>query len=185
GSIGRPMMHTEVRLVDEGGSDTAVDEVGEMWFRGPHVSAGYWHRPEETAAAYQDDGWFRSGDLARRDADGFFFIAGRAKDMIISGGVNIYPAEIESVLLQHPGVRDAAVAGVEHPTWGEVGIAFVVPLTAGSAESASLLDFLGERLSRYKLPKEVVLVGELPRTAYGKVVKGRLRDLYLRETQTA
>lgn len=178
GSIGKPMMHTDVRLVDAEGRDVPVGEVGEMWFRGPHVSLGYWNRPDATAESYLADGWFRSGDLARRDAEGFHFIAGRAKEMFISGGVNVFPAEIEAVLLQHPGVRDAAVVAVEHPTWGEVGIAFVVPLAAGSAEAASVLAFLGERLAKFKLPKEVVHVDELPRTAYGKVVKNELKARY-------
>lgn len=179
GSIGKPMMHTEVRLVDGTGLDVAAGEVGEMWFRGPHLSLGYWRRPEATAESYVAGGWFRSGDLARRDEEGFFTIAGRAKEMIISGGVNIYPAEIEAVLLSYPGVRDAAVVAIEHPTWGEVGVAFVVPLEAGSAEPQALLDFAGERLARYKLPREIVHVAELPRTAYGKVVKGDLRQRYL------
>lgn len=179
GSIGKPMMHTEVRLVGADGRDVPTGEVGELWFRGPHLSQGYWNRPEATAEAYVDGGWFRSGDLARCDADGFFTIAGRAKEMIISGGVNVYPAEIEAVLLQHPGVRDAAVVGVEDPTWGEAGIAFVVPLAAGSAPAESLLEFVGERLARFKLPKAVVHLAELPRTAYGKVVKGELKALYL------
>ena len=134
-------------------------EVGELWFRGPHVSLGYWRNPEATAAAYVAGGWFRSGDLARRDEEGFFSIAGRAKEMIISGGVNIYPAEIEAVLLQHPGVRDAAVVGLEHPTWGETGIAFVVPVAPGSADAATLLEFVGERLARFKLPKEIRRAG--------------------------
>jgi fatty-acyl-CoA synthase len=181
GSIGKPMMHTEVRLVDAGGRDVPTGEVGEMWFRGPHVSLGYWNRPEATAEAYLPDGWFRSGDLARRDAEGFFTIAGRAKDLFISGGVNVYPAEIEAVLLQHPGVRDAAVVGVDDPSWGEVGVAFVVPLAAGSAEPAEVLAFLGARLARFKLPKRIVHAAELPRTAYGKVVKGELRARYLAE----
>jgi fatty-acyl-CoA synthase len=179
GSIGKPMMHTEVRLVGADGRDVPTGEVGELWFRGPHLSQGYWNRPEATAEAYVDGGWFRSGDLARCDADGFFTIAGRAKEMIISGGVNVYPAEIEAVLLQHPGVRDAAVVGVEDPTWGEAGIAFVVPLAAGSAPAEPLLAFVGERLARFKLPKAVVHLAELPRTAYGKVVKGELKALYL------
>ena len=108
-----------------------------------------------------------------------FTIAGRAKEMIISGGVNVYPAEIEAVLLQHPGVRDAAVVGVEHPTWGEAGIAFVVPLAPDSAASEALLEWVGERLARYKLPQEIVHLAELPRTAYGKVVKGELKAQYL------
>jgi len=184
GSIGKPLMHTEVRLVDAAGHDVADDEVGEMWFRGPHVSRGYWNRPDATAESWVEGGWFRSGDLARRDADGFFYVAGRAKEMIISGGVNVFPAEIEAELLQHPGVRDAAVVGVEDPTWGEVGIAFVVPLEAGSAEPDDLLAFLGGRLARFKLPKEIVHRDELPRTAYGKVVKGELRDAWLAERES-
>ena len=179
GSIGKPMMFTEVRLVDEEGRELGAGEVGEMLFRGPHVSLGYWNRPDATAEAFTADGFFRSGDLARRDEEGFFYIAGRAKDMIISGGVNIYPAEIEAVLLEHPGVRDAAVVGIEHATWGEVGVAFVVPVGPGSAEPAALLEYLGGRLARYKLPKEIVHLAELPRTAYGKVVKGELRQRYL------
>jgi fatty-acyl-CoA synthase len=172
GSIGRPMMHTEVRLVDGAGRDVKTGEIGEMWFRGPHVSLGYWRRPEATAEAYVEGGWFRSGDLARRDEEGFFFIAGRAKEMIISGGVNVYPAEIEAALLQHPEVRDAAVVGVEDPAWGEAGVAFVVPIGGLSADS--VLGFLAERLARFKLPKQIVFLEELPRTPYGKVVKGEL-----------
>jgi len=184
GSIGTPMMHTEVRLVGADGADVPVGEVGELWFRGPHVSLGYWNRPDATAESYVEGGWFRSGDLARRDGDGYYYIAGRAKEMFISGGVNVYPAEIESVLLQHPGVRDAAVVGIEHPDWGEVGVAFVVPLEPGSAERESVLEFLGGRLARFKLPRDVVHIDELPRTAYGKVVKGELRDRYLAERRT-
>jgi fatty-acyl-CoA synthase len=183
GSIGTPLMHTEVRLVDAEGHDVAVGEVGELWFRGPHVALGYWNNPEATAEAWAGDGWFRSGDLARRDADDFFYIAGRRKELIISGGVNVYPAEIESELLQHPGVRDAAVVGVEHPTWGEVGIAFVVPIAPGSATADSIVAFLATRLARYKVPREIVYVEELPRTPYGKVVKGELAARYLRERQ--
>jgi len=152
-----------------------------MWFSGPHVSLGYWNRPDATAEVYRADGWFRSGDLARRDADGFFFIAGRAKEMIISGGVNVYPAEIEAAILQHPRVRDAAVVGVEDPTWGEAGVAFVVALEQEATPERELLDFLGARLARFKLPKAFVFLDELPRTAYGKVVKGELRARFLAE----
>jgi fatty-acyl-CoA synthase len=184
GSIGKPLMHTEARLAGADGAEVAIGEIGELWFRGPHVSLGYWGRPEANAAAFVDDAsregrWFRSGDLARRDADGFFWIAGRAKEMFISGGVNVYPAEIEAALVQHPGVRDAAVVGVEDPRWGEVGVAFVVELEPGSAGEASVRDFLAGRLARYKLPRSVFVLPELPRTAYGKVVKGDLRERYL------
>ncbi|MFL6292792.1 MAG: class I adenylate-forming enzyme family protein [Thermoanaerobaculia bacterium] len=172
GSIGKPLMFTETRLEDVQG------EVGELLIRGPHVCRGYWNNPEATAAALDAEGWFHTGDLARRDAQGFHWIAGRKKDMIISGGVNVYPAEIEGELVLHPGVRDAAVVGVPHPTWGEMGVAFVVPgAEAPTAEDLSA--FLGGRLAKYKIPREFRFVDSLPRTAYGKVVKGELRQRYL------
>jgi fatty-acyl-CoA synthase len=187
GSIGKPLMFTEVRLVDDDGRDVGTEEVGELWFRGSHVSRGYWNNPEATAAALDDEGWFHSGDLARRDEDGFFFVAGREKDMIISGGVNIYPAEIEAALLLHPEVEDAAVVGLPDETWGEIGVAFIVALGAREVEPESLTEalaaHLGERIARFKIPKRFELIDELPRTAYGKVVKGELRDRLL-ETET-
>jgi fatty-acyl-CoA synthase len=176
GSIGKPMLFTEVRLVDGDGHDAAAGEVGEMWFRGPHVSLGYWNNPEATAAALDADSWFHSGDLARRDEDGFFWVAGRQKDMIISGGVNVYPAEIEAELVRHPEVQDAAVVGVPDAKWGEVGVAFVVPLPGTSPSPEALTAHLSERLARYKVPREYRFLAALPRTAYGKVVKGELRD---------
>lgn len=179
GSIGRPLMMTDAKVVDEAGAEVPVGEVGELCLRGPHVSKGYWRNPEATAAALDADGFFHTGDLARKDADGFFTIAGRRKDMLISGGVNVYPAEIEGELLLHPAVLDAAVVGVPEPTWGEVGVAFVVLRPGGNATKTDLLAFAEARLARYKLPREVVFVESLPRTAYGKVVKGELRDAYL------
>ncbi len=175
GSIGKPLMFTEVRLVDEAGRDVADGEVGELLFHGPHVSLGYWNNPAATAEALDGDGWFHSGDLARRDEEGFFYVAGRRKEMIISGGVNVYPAEIEAALLLHPHVADAAVVGVEDDTWGEVGVAFVVPLAGRRVDADGLAAHLGERLARFKIPKRFELLDELPRTAYGKVVKGELR----------
>ena len=132
-----------------------------------------------TADAIDEEGYFHTGDLARRDADGFYTIAGRRKDMLISGGVNVYPAEIEGELLLHPAVRDAAVVGVPDPTWGEVGVAFVVVRPGEALTKEGLLSFAEARLARYKLPKDVVFVEALPRTAYGKVVKGELRDGYI------
>ncbi|HEX5719107.1 MAG TPA: long-chain fatty acid--CoA ligase [Thermoanaerobaculia bacterium] len=174
GSIGKPLMFTQTRLLDEQG------EVGELLIRGPHVCQGYWNNPEATAAALDSDGWFHTGDLARRDAQGFHWIAGRKKDMIISGGVNVYPAEIEGELVLHPGVRDAAVVGVPHPTWGEMGVAFVVP-GAEQPTAEALSEFLAGRLAKYKIPREFRFVESLPRTAYGKVVKGELRQRYLEE----
>jgi len=181
GSIGKPMMFTEVRLVDEDGEEVAVGTVGEMLFRGPHVCKGYWNDPEATAAALDDDGWFHSGDLARRDDDGFFYVAGRRKEMIISGGVNVYPAEIEAALLLHPELQDAAVVGVPDDTWGEVSVAFVVALAGASPAVEELQDHLARRLARFKIPKRYRFVESLPRTPYGKVVKGELREQVLRD----
>jgi fatty-acyl-CoA synthase len=191
GSIGKPMIFTEARLVDpdnpDQGAEVPAGEVGELQFRGPHVCRGYWNDPEATAAALDADGWFHTGDLARRDQDGFYYVAGRRKDMIISGGVNVYPAEIEAALVLHPAVEDAAVVAVPDERWGEVGVAFVVARAGAAGETGqppdaeALAAFLGERLARFKIPRAFRLVEALPRTAYGKVVKGELRDRYLSE----
>jgi len=173
GSLGKPMMFTEARVVDGDGLEVHDGEVGELLLRGPHVCLGYWNNPEATTAALDPEGWFHTGDLARRDADGFFTIAGRKKDMFISGAVNVYPAEIEGELLLHAAVKDAAVIGVPDPTWGEVGVAFVVP--RGDPPTAEeLTAFLAERLAKYKIPKRFVFIDALPRTPYGKVVKAEL-----------
>jgi fatty-acyl-CoA synthase len=173
GSLGKPMMFTEARLVDGDGREVPDGEVGELLLRGPHVCLGYWNNPEATAAALDPEGWFHTGDLARRDGEGFFTIAGRKKDMFISGAVNVYPAEIEGELLLHPAVKDAAVIGAPDPTWGEVGVAFVVP--RGDPPTAEeLATFLAGRLAKYKIPKQFVFVDALPRTPYGKVVKAEL-----------
>jgi fatty-acyl-CoA synthase len=164
GSIGKPMMFTEVELRDMDG------EVGEMYIRGPHVSKGYWNNEEATRAAYGEDGYFRTGDLARRDSEGFFTIAGRRKEMFISGGVNIYPAEIEVELVAHPAVADAAIVAVPDDTWGEVGVAFVV----ASETAEALASYLETRIAKYKVPRRFIFVDALPRTPYGKVVKAEL-----------
>jgi fatty-acyl-CoA synthase len=180
GSIGKPLMMTEARLVDEHGVPVGPGQVGELLLRGPHVSRGYWNNPEATSAALDGEGWFHTGDLARTDEDGFFFIAGRRKDMFISGGVNVYPAEIEAELLQHEAIADAAVVGIPDETWGEVGVAFIV-LRGGQVVSRDdLALFLESRLARYKIPKEFVTLDALPRTAYGKVQKPQLREQYAR-----
>jgi len=185
GSIGRPLMFTEARVSDPEGKELPPDEVGELCFRGPHVSAGYWNNPEATAEAIDKEGWFHTGDMARRDSDGFFYIAGRAKDMFISGGVNVYPAEIENVLLQHPSLLDAAVVGVPHETWGEVGVAFIVPAADLAVTPEELGQFVASRLARYKIPREFRIVDELPRTPYGKVIKGELVEWWEKEAQNS
>jgi len=183
GSIGRPLMFTEARVVGEDGREMPPDEVGELCFRGPHVCAGYWNNSDATAEAFDSDGWFHTGDMACRDVDGFYYIAGRAKDMFISGGVNVYPAEVENMLLQHPSLADAAVVGVPHTTWGEVGVAFVVPAEGASPTEEEMAEFLGARLARYKIPKDFRFVDVLPRTPYGKVVKGELLELWKKEKE--
>jgi fatty-acyl-CoA synthase len=186
GSVGRPLMFTEARLVDEAGREVGVGEVGELLLRGSHVCSGYWNQPDATAAALDADGWFHTGDLARRDAEGFFTIAGRKKDMLISSGVNVYPAEIEGELLLHEAVADAAVVGIPDDTWGEIGVAFIVAPPGHAVPGAEELSrFLEHRLARFKLPRAYVAVESLPRTAYGKVVKGQLRDNYLAAARPA
>jgi fatty-acyl-CoA synthase len=174
GSIGRPLMFTEARVADESGQELPPGEVGELWFRGPHVSAGYWNNPQATAEALDGKGWFHTGDMAVCDEDGFYSIAGRSKDMFISGGVNVYPAEIENQLLQHSAVQDAAVVGASDPTWGEVGVAFLVMRPDRELDPEDLAGFLSSRLARYKIPKRFIALSELPRTPYGKVIKGEL-----------
>jgi fatty-acyl-CoA synthase len=180
GSLGKPLLFTQARVADERGAEAPAGEVGELWLRGPHVSTGYWNNPAATAEALDAQGWFHTGDLARRDEEGYFTIAGRKKDVLISGGVNIYPAEIEGELLLHPDVRDAAVVGVPHETWGEAGVAFVVLRAGAAASGDELAAFLAGKLARYKVPREFVFVDALPRTPYGKVVKGELRSQYER-----
>jgi fatty-acyl-CoA synthase len=176
GSIGKPMMFTEARAAAPDGCEAPPGEVGELWLRGPHVCKGYWNNPEGTAAALDAGGWFHTGDLARRDEEGFFYIAGRQKDMLISGGVNVYPAEIEAELLLHPAVKDAAVVGLADPTWGEIGAGCVVLREAGSVTGADLAAFLTGKLAQYKIPRRWLFLEALPRTPYGKVIKGELRD---------
>jgi fatty-acyl-CoA synthase len=170
GSIGKPMMFTEAKLVDLRGNQVAKDEVGELCLRGPHVCRGYWNNPAATAQALDPEGWFHTGDLARCDEDGFFYIAGRSKDMIISGGVNIYPAEVEKELLDHPAIAEVSVLGMDDEKWGEVPVAFVALKSGASATDADLIEFLRPRINKIKLPRQVIFTGTLPRNAYGKVL---------------
>jgi fatty-acyl-CoA synthase len=167
GSVGKPMRDVELRLADE------VDGVGEIVYRGPMVMRGYWNNPKATAEAFAG-GWFHSGDLATRDAEGYLRLVDRKKDMIVSGGENIYPAEVERVLREHPAVTDAAVIGVPHPRWGETPVAYVV----GAGEADELIEHCRERLASYKKPSAVVFVDALPRNATGKVLKRELRERY-------
>ncbi|MEU1511023.1 long-chain fatty acid--CoA ligase [Streptomyces sp. NPDC005811] len=170
GSIGTPIQDVEVRLLDEKGQDVPAGEVGELAVRGPNVMKGYWNRPEETAAALPD-GWLRSGDLARRDEDGYFYIVDRKKDMIIRGGYNVYPREVEEVLHEHPAVALAAVVGVGHAHLGEEIAAAVVLRPGAGATPDELREFVKERVAAYKYPREIWLMDKLPTGPSGKILK--------------
>jgi acyl-CoA synthetase (AMP-forming)/AMP-acid ligase II len=172
GSVGRPVRFGEIRVATEDGRPVARGETGEVQVRGPIVMLGYWRRPDETAAS-RVGGWHRTGDLGVMDDEGFVTLVGRLKELYISGGENVYPAEVERVLRQHPSVSEVAVVGVPDARWGETGRAYVVP-ARGAFDAQALLAWAGERLARYKLPREVVVVAELPRTASGKVQKHAL-----------
>ncbi|MFS8202733.1 acyl-CoA synthetase [Streptomyces sp. CWNU-52B] len=177
GSAGVPHFFSDVRVVRPDLAPADVGETGEVVVRGPHVMPGYWGLPEETAAVFSD-GWFRSGDAARVDEDGYVTIVDRIKDMIISGGENIYPAEIEDQLLTHPDIVECAVIGVPDEKWGETPRAVVVPRSGAELDPAEVIASLAGRLAKYKIPKSVVLADELPRTASGKLLKSRVRSRY-------
>ena len=181
GSIGKPMMFTEAKLVDSHGNqvpknDVGGRDIGELCLRGPHVCRGYWNNPTATNQALDPEGWFHTGDLARCDEDGFFYIAGRSKDMIISGGVNIYPAEIEKELLDHPAIAEVSVLGMADEKWGEVPVAFVALKSGASATDDELIEFLRPRINKIKLPRQIIFTEALPRNAYGKVLKLELQE---------
>ena len=161
GCAGKPYPFVDVRLADD----------GELQVRGPNVFPGYWRNEQATAEAFTEDGWLRTGDVAESDAEGFYRIKGRLKDMYISGGENVYPAEVESVLHEHALVRDAAVVGVPHERWGEVGVAFVV---ADSVNENELIEWCEAHLARFKVPTSVRFVGEIPRNSLGKIQKQEL-----------
>jgi long-chain acyl-CoA synthetase len=175
GSIGRPARGVEVRLVDESGADVEAGDPGEIWVRGPNVFLGYWGDAVATAAALTPDGWLRTGDVAVADDDGYLYLVDRIKDLIIVSGFNVYPAEVEAVLLEHDGIAGAAVVGVPHPNSGEAVKAFVVPLDGESIEEDDVIGFCLQRISRYKCPSKVEFVDQLPQGISGKVMRRELR----------
>ncbi len=189
GAVGFPLFHVQVKLAQPDGRPCAPQEPGELLVRGPHLCAGYWNNPQATAAAFDADGWLHTGDMAVCDDEGYYTIVGRLKDMIISGGENIYPAEIESVAFGHPAIAAAALIGLPDPYWGEVGCLAVVLRSgvtvelAGAGQAAGptfdpdeFLTYLRARLARYKVPRSVVILPELPLTGAGKVDKQTLRS---------
>jgi fatty-acyl-CoA synthase len=170
GSVGKPIFHSRATILDEAGCEVGLEEVGELVISGRHLFSGYWQRENQTAQVL-NEGWFHTGDLARRDKDGFFYIVGRKKDMIISGGENVYLAEVESVICSHPAVKEAAVIGVPDAKWGEVGHAIVVLREATECSEEEIGKFCEGRLARFKIPKSFVFTDSLPRNPYGKLVR--------------
>ncbi|MFF0450315.1 long-chain-fatty-acid--CoA ligase [Streptomyces sp. NPDC004609] len=178
GSVGKPISTLAVRVVDDRMNDVAPGEVGEIVYRGPTMMTSYWNNPRATAEAFEG-GWFHSGDLVRVDDEGFFYVVDRTKDMIISGGENIYCAEVENALAAHPNVLEISVIGRPHERWGETPVAVIVPRDpVAGLTVAEIRQWAQGRLAKYKLPTEVHIVRELPRNAGGKVVKGALRDTF-------
>jgi long-chain acyl-CoA synthetase len=170
GTIGTPIRGVEMRLVDDEGRDVADGDVGEIAIRGENVMKGYWGKPEETAKAIPD-GWFRTGDLARRDEDGYYAIVDRKKEMIIRGGYNVYPREIEEALYEHPAVAEVACIGIAHPDLGEEVAAAVALKPGASADPDELREFVKARVAAYKYPRHVWLVDALPKGPTGKILR--------------
>ncbi len=176
GSIGVPVPGVEVRLVDDQGDDVLVGDEGEVWVRGPNVFAGYWEDPDATSAVLTPDGWLRTGDVAVVNDRGHLFLVDRAKDLVIVSGFNVYPAEVEDILIEHPAVEAVAVVGVAHPHTGEAVKAFVVASLDTAVEEDEVIEWCHGRLARYKCPSKVMFVDELPQGLGGKVLRRVLRD---------
>ncbi|HEX7645070.1 MAG TPA: malonyl-CoA synthase [Burkholderiaceae bacterium] len=178
GSVGFPLPGVSVRVVDEHGKICAVDEIGGIQVKGPNVFKGYWNMPEKTAEEFTADGWFITGDVGKVDAEGYHYIVGRSKDLIISGGYNVYPKEIEGVLDDMEGVAESAVIGVPHPDFGEAVVAVVVPKAGAALSASAMIADLKQRIANFKVPKRIEFVDELPRNTMGKVQKKALREKY-------
>jgi malonyl-CoA/methylmalonyl-CoA synthetase len=176
GTVGFPLPGVGLRVRDDAGQDLPAGEIGGIQVQGPNVFKGYWRMPEKTREEFTEDGWFRTGDVGRIDDRGYVTIVGRSKDLIISGGYNVYPAEIEAYLNDMPGVAESAVVGVPHPDFGEVGVAVVIARPGASVEPEHLIAGLKSQLANFKIPKRCFLVGELPRNTMGKVQKNLLRE---------
>jgi malonyl-CoA/methylmalonyl-CoA synthetase len=178
GTVGFPLPGVGVRVVDDAGAPCPAGEIGHMQVTGPNVFKGYWRMPEKTAEEFTADGWFKTGDVGKVDERGYVTIVGRSKDLIISGGFNVYPAEIESTLNDMAGVAESAVIGVPHPDFGEAVVAVVVPRPGSTPDASALIAELKAKIANFKVPKRVFVVAELPRNAMGKVQKNLLRDAH-------
>ncbi len=175
GSVGLPVFHGEVKIVDKAGKEVSAGEVGEIIINGPTLMSGYWNRPDLTAETIRS-GWLYTGDLARTDEEGYVYIVDRERDLYISGGENVYPAEIEKVLHTHPKIFDVGIIGVSDERWGEVGKAFIVLKPGETMGSGEVLEFLKGKVAKYKLPKYMEFIEELPKTASGKIQKFMLKE---------
>jgi len=178
GSAGKPLMHTEVKIIDDEGAELPWGEVGELLIRGPNITPGYWNKPEATKDAFVD-GWLKTGDAARFDDEGFIYIVDRWKDMYISGGENVYPAEVENVLYQLPQVAEAAIIGVPDDRWGETGKAVLVLKPDAQLSADEVIGHCLDKLAKFKVPASVEFIQALPRNATGKVLKRTLREQYV------
>jgi malonyl-CoA/methylmalonyl-CoA synthetase len=176
GTVGRPLPSVAVRVVGDADAPLAPGEIGAVQVRGPNVFSGYWRMPEKTREEFTDDGWFRTGDVGRFDAHGYLTIVGRSKDLVISGGYNVYPAEIEGLINEMPGVAESAVVGVPHPDFGEAVVAVVAARPGAAIDGEAMIAALKNRIAHFKVPKRVFVADELPRNAMGKVQKALLRD---------
>jgi malonyl-CoA/methylmalonyl-CoA synthetase len=176
--VGFPLPGVSLRVAGEGDAPLAVGEIGGIQVRGPNVFAGYWRMPEKTAEEFTADGFFRTGDVGKVDERGYVHIVGRSKDLIISGGYNVYPAEIEGYINELPGVAESALVGVPHPDFGEVGVAVVIAKPGAQPQASAIVAALKTQLANFKIPKHCVVVAELPRNAMGKVQKNLLRAQY-------
>jgi long-chain acyl-CoA synthetase len=174
GSVGKVLSGVELRLVDDAGQDVLVGDVGQVWVRGPNVFAGYLDDPEATARVMTPDGWLRTGDVGLCGDDGWLYLVDRAKDLVIVSGFNVYPAEVEEVLAEHPGVAEVGVAGASDPRTGETVLAFVVLEPGAEVSADELIALAHEHLARYKCPSRIVFVDELPRNSLGKLLRREL-----------
>jgi malonyl-CoA/methylmalonyl-CoA synthetase len=176
GTVGFPLPGVGVRVRGEDGSELPAGEIGAIEVKGPNVFKGYWRMPEKTREEFTADGWFKTGDVGKIDQDGYVTIVGRSKDLIISGGYNVYPAEVEGYINEMPGVAESALVGVPHPDFGEVGVAVVIPKPGARLDGEQIVSTLKSQLANFKIPKRCFVVDELPRNSMGKVQKNLLRE---------
>lgn len=182
GSCGKPLFHTDIRLVDPVGNDVAQGEKGEVLIKSPTVIKEYWRRPEESASTIID-GWLHSGDIGYMDEEGYLYLVDRSKDMYISGGENVYPAEVEDILMSHDAVADAGVIGIPDEKWVEVGLAVLVKAPEADVTEEEIIEYCKGKLAGYKRPRKVIFIDQLPRTLTGKILKKDLRSTYIKDGQ--